>query len=55
VTLKRQRAVNQGDEGCTVRVFGLKHEIELPDGSVVNKMAGSNLRVIEVAPTAESV
>ena len=49
-----QRAVKHRDDGCTVRVFGQKHEIELPDGFVVNKMAGSNLRVIEHAPAMGS-
>jgi len=44
-TSRNQRAVKHRDDGCTVRVFGKKHEIELPDGSVVSKMAGSNLRV----------
>lgn len=46
-------AVNRRDEGCTVRVFGQKHEIGLPNGSVVNKMSGPHLKIIEAAPTEQ--
>jgi hypothetical protein len=53
-TSNSQRAIKHRDDGCTVRLVGQKHEIELPDGSVVNKMAGSSLRVIEHAPAMGS-
>lgn len=33
--------------GCTVRVFGQKHEITLSDGWVFIKMAGPNLKIIQ--------
>ena len=45
---KRKR-VDYRQEGCKVEVFGKKHEIELPDGTVVTKMAGPNLKI---TPTA---
>lgn len=44
------RGVDHRDEGCTVEIYGKKHEIELPDGRIVTKMAGPNLKVIERRP-----
>lgn len=35
------------ESGCRVLVFGMKHEITLMDGSVLTKMAGRNLKIIE--------
>jgi hypothetical protein len=52
-TSRNQRAVKRRNDGCTVRVFGQKHQIELPGGRIVNKMAGSNLNVIEHVPAVE--
>lgn len=46
------RSVDHRDEGCTVLVYGKKHEIELPSGRFVTKMAGPNLKVVESAPSA---
>lgn len=40
------RRIDHRDEGCRVEVYGKKHEIELPDGRFVTKMAGPNLKVI---------
>ena len=45
---KRER-VDYRQEGCKVEVFGKKHVIELPDGTVVTKMAGPNLKIIPTA------
>lgn len=44
------RRVDHRDEGCTVAVFGRKHEIQLADGSIIVKMAGPFLKIIEPAP-----
>lgn len=46
---KSQRRVDHRDAGCTVKVFRQKHEIELPDGRVIVKMAGPNLKITEPA------
>ena len=35
---KSQRRIDHRDEGCTVEVFGQKHEIELADGRLIVKM-----------------
>ena len=43
---KSLRRVDHRDERCRVLVFCQKHEIELPDGRVIVKMAGPNLRVL---------
>lgn len=43
------RRIDHRDEGCTVEVFGKKHEIELADGRFVIKMAGPNLKITEHA------
>ncbi|MDC8773526.1 hypothetical protein [Roseateles albus] len=45
---KSQRRVDHRDEGCTVKVFGQKYEIELPGGRVVVKMTGPNLKITEL-------
>jgi hypothetical protein len=36
---------NRFAEGCTVKVFGKKHEIATPTGDIVVKMAGPNLKI----------
>jgi hypothetical protein len=43
-TKNRQRE-DYESEGCTVRFFGQKCEIELPDGDVITKMQGPNLKI----------
>jgi hypothetical protein len=43
------RRIDHRDEGCTVAIYGKKYEIELADGRVITKMAGPNLKVIELA------
>lgn len=47
-----QRRIDHRDEGCSVEVFGQKHEIELPDGRFIVKMAGPNLKLTELAAPA---
>ena len=47
---KSQRRIDHRDEGCTVEIFGQKHEIELADGRFVVKMAGPNLKITEPEP-----
>lgn len=44
---RSQRRIDHRDEGCTVEIFGQKHEIELADGRFVVKMAGPNLKLTE--------
>ena len=46
----RQRRIDHRDEGCTVEIFGQKHEIELADGRFIVKMAGPNLKITEPEP-----
>ena len=46
----RQRRIDHRDEGCTVEIFGQKHEIELADGRFIVKMAGPNLKITESEP-----
>jgi hypothetical protein len=41
-----RKRVDHALDGCTVEVYGKKHEIELPDGSVITKMAGPNLKIL---------
>ncbi len=43
------RRIDRRDEGCTVAIYGKKYEIELADGRFITKMAGPNLKVIELA------
>lgn len=46
----RQRRIDHRDEGCTVEIFGQRHEIELTDGRFIVKMAGPNLKITEPEP-----
>ena len=46
----RQRRIDHRDVGCTVEIFGQKHEIELADGRFIVKMAGPNLKITEPEP-----
>lgn len=46
---KRRREDRQA-QGCEILVFGKKHQITLPDGTLIVKMAGPNLTIIEPAP-----
>ena len=45
-----QRRIDHCDTGCTVEVYGQKHEIELADGRFVVKMVGPNLKITEPEP-----
>ena len=47
---KSRRRIDHRDEGCTVEIFGQKHEIELADGRFVVKMVGPNLKITEPEP-----
>lgn len=52
--MNSQRRIDHCDTGCTAEVYGQKHEIELPDGTVIDKMRGPNLRISEPVCTAPS-
>lgn len=52
---KSLRRIDHRDEGCLVRVFGKKNEIELPDGRTIVKMASPNLKITCPASEAASV
>lgn len=43
----RRRRVDHDDAPCSVRFFGSKREITLPDGSEIVKMAGAHLKILE--------
>jgi hypothetical protein len=43
---KRVDHAHNAMDGCMVEVYGKRHEIELPDGSVITKMAGPNLKIL---------
>lgn len=44
-----RRRVDHRQDGCKVGVYGKKHEIVLPDGTIVTKMAGPNLKIFPAA------
>lgn len=44
-----RKRVDHVDQGCNVEVYGQKNEIELPDGTVITKMVGQNLKIIPAA------
>ena len=46
---RNQRRIDHRDEGCTVEIFGQKHEIEMADGRFIVKMSGPNLKIAEPA------
>lgn len=45
----RPRRIDHRDEGCTVEIYGQKHEIELADGRFIVKMSGPYLKITEPA------
>ena len=47
---RSQRRIDHRDEGCTVEIFGKKHEIEMADGRFIVKMAGLHLKITEREP-----
>ena len=47
---KSRRRIDHRDEGCTVEIFGKKHEIEMADGRFIVKMAGPHLKITESEP-----
>lgn len=53
-TSKHRTRIENSEEGCTVNCFGSKREIMLPDGEVVIKMVGPNLK-IEAAKVAQEL
>jgi hypothetical protein len=46
---RSQSRVDYSEGNCRVAVFGKKYEIELPDGRIIVKMAGPNLKVTKPA------
>ena len=45
-TTKQLVKIDQEECGCTVKIYGKKREIILPDGSVITKMEGPNLKIV---------